>query len=200
MKVAVFVRRVSVVSALLSGCVDDAHDGGSESGASRSSDSEASSDGEGSTSPDDDASTGPTSNETGTAPDETGAEAGGTSAGPMGTGAQPEVCAQMFACLAEVAPEVAAPLLALYGDDGSCWQLDPGEQAICAAACEGHLQVAHDLDLWDQRVCSGVFEPTDTMGPENTDAACSDMIDNDGNGFVDCDDFECSLNRRITVC
>jgi hypothetical protein len=30
-----------------------------------------------------------------------------------------------------------------------------------------------------------------TMGPENTEAACGDGCDNDGDGFVDCRDFEC---------
>lgn len=30
-----------------------------------------------------------------------------------------------------------------------------------------------------------------TTGPENTAEACSDACDNDGNGFVDCNDFGC---------
>jgi hypothetical protein len=30
-----------------------------------------------------------------------------------------------------------------------------------------------------------------TMGPEDTAAACMDGCDNDGNGFVDCGDFDC---------
>ena len=33
---------------------------------------------------------------------------------------------------------------------------------------------------------------TGMMGPENTDAACSDGFDNDGDGFIDCDDFDCT--------
>lgn len=36
--------------------------------------------------------------------------------------------------------------------------------------------------------------------PEESDAACSDGIDNDNNGFVDCDDFGCSRNEAVTVC
>ncbi|HDR14972.1 MAG TPA: hypothetical protein ENN79_05705 [Desulfobacteraceae bacterium] len=27
---------------------------------------------------------------------------------------------------------------------------------------------------------------------ENTPAACSDGVDNDGDGFIDCDDFDCA--------
>lgn len=35
------------------------------------------------------------------------------------------------------------------------------------------------------------------MGPENTEARCSDGCDNDGNGFTDCDDFAC---ERTAAC
>ncbi|MBN2693380.1 hypothetical protein JXR93_01835 [bacterium] len=35
---------------------------------------------------------------------------------------------------------------------------------------------------------------------ENTDALCSDGIDNDGDGFKDCDDYDCSRNTAVTVC
>ncbi len=35
---------------------------------------------------------------------------------------------------------------------------------------------------------------------ENTDALCSDGISNDGDRFVDCDDFDCSQNPKVTVC
>jgi hypothetical protein len=35
---------------------------------------------------------------------------------------------------------------------------------------------------------------------ENTDASCSDGIDNDDDGFTDCDDFGCSQNPLVTVC
>ena len=34
-------------------------------------------------------------------------------------------------------------------------------------------------------------------GAENTEGACSDGFDNDDNGYVDCDDFDCNLT---TVC
>ena len=32
------------------------------------------------------------------------------------------------------------------------------------------------------------------------DARCSDGLDNDGDGFVDCDDYDCSLSPSVTVC
>ena len=36
--------------------------------------------------------------------------------------------------------------------------------------------------------------------PEDTDATCSDMVDNDNDGFVDCMDYDCSRNMSVTVC
>jgi hypothetical protein len=38
---------------------------------------------------------------------------------------------------------------------------------------------------------AGRPRPCDTMGDENTAAACGDGCDNDGNGFADCNDFDC---------
>ena len=35
---------------------------------------------------------------------------------------------------------------------------------------------------------------------ENTNELCSDGIDNDGNGFTDCEDFDCLGDSAITVC
>ncbi len=36
--------------------------------------------------------------------------------------------------------------------------------------------------------------------PENTNSACADGKDNDGDGYTDCVDFDCSKNTAITVC
>jgi 5-methylthioadenosine/S-adenosylhomocysteine deaminase len=36
--------------------------------------------------------------------------------------------------------------------------------------------------------------------PEDNDAACSDGIDNDGDSYIDCKDFDCSKNPNVTVC
>jgi len=35
---------------------------------------------------------------------------------------------------------------------------------------------------------------------EESDEACSDGIDNDGDGFIDCEDRDCTINPYITVC
>jgi len=35
---------------------------------------------------------------------------------------------------------------------------------------------------------------------ETDDARCSDGVDNDGDGFTDCDDVGCSQNVSVTVC
>jgi hypothetical protein len=35
---------------------------------------------------------------------------------------------------------------------------------------------------------------------ENTDEKCTDGADNDGDGYLDCDDFDCSMNPAVTVC
>lgn len=35
---------------------------------------------------------------------------------------------------------------------------------------------------------------------ENTDEACSDFQDNDGDGHIDCDDFDCKKNGKVSVC
>jgi hypothetical protein len=39
-----------------------------------------------------------------------------------------------------------------------------------------------------------------TGDPEDTDALCSDGVDNDGDGYLDCDDFDCSRSDAVTVC
>ena len=35
---------------------------------------------------------------------------------------------------------------------------------------------------------------------ENTDALCSNGVDDDCNGYIDCNDFSCSRNAAVTVC
>ncbi|NUP13985.1 MAG: hypothetical protein HOW73_48745 [Polyangiaceae bacterium] len=37
-------------------------------------------------------------------------------------------------------------------------------------------------------------------GAENTDALCSDGADNDGDGYTDCIDYNCSMSSNVTVC
>ncbi len=61
----------------------------------------------------------------------------------------------------------------------------------------------------DGSLCGGVQCTADQVcandtcvakADENTDALCSDGIDNDGNGYTDCDDHSCSRNAAVTVC
>ncbi len=44
-----------------------------------------------------------------------------------------------------------------------------------------------------------VEEPPET-GPEDTDLACADGVDNDGDGYFDCDDLDCREGAGVTVC
>lgn len=55
---------------------------------------------------------------------------------------------------------------------------------------------------------TGTSQPTDsrvqgdctTSGPENTNAACGDGVDNDCDGFTDCRDFDCTRTSSVTIC
>jgi hypothetical protein len=47
---------------------------------------------------------------------------------------------------------------------------------------------------------TGPCVPTVPSGGEATNALCSDGVDNDCNGYIDCNDFHCSRNAAITVC
>lgn len=46
----------------------------------------------------------------------------------------------------------------------------------------------------------GPCTPTVGRHGENTDALCSNGVDDDCNGYTDCDDFNCSRNPAVTVC
>jgi hypothetical protein len=47
---------------------------------------------------------------------------------------------------------------------------------------------------------SGRCVPSVGRGGENTDALCSNGVDDDCNGYIDCNDFGCSRNPSVTVC
>ena len=47
---------------------------------------------------------------------------------------------------------------------------------------------------------AGAPRDAQASSPENTNAACSDGVDNDRDGYVDCNDFSCSRNPALTVC
>ena len=57
-------------------------------------------------------------------------------------------------------------------------------------------------DAWDavnqRHPCQESFEPSDSAAVIN--GICSDGKDNDGDGFTDCDDWDCAWNPKVTVC
>lgn len=71
--------------------------------------------------------------------------------------------------------------------DGTCVWASSTEENRCGS-CEPNCFGGH---CTDDDVCEGV---------ENTDALCSDGLDNDGDGYFDCVDFNCSMNSFVTVC
>ncbi|MGH1341397.1 MAG: hypothetical protein ACRBN8_07600 [Nannocystales bacterium] len=62
------------------------------------------------------------------------------------------------------------------------YQTDPQGETLCRELREVFIE-------------AGLCIPT-----EDDDLACSDGIDNDGNGFTDCDDFSCTRAENVTVC
>ena len=54
---------------------------------------------------------------------------------------------------------------------------------------EGLAEAIHAL-----QVAAGIIQN------EDTNLTCTDGIDNDHDGYVDCDDFNCSQNPAVTVC
>jgi hypothetical protein len=68
-----------------------------------------------------------------------------------------------------------------------------------------HDAVVNDLGVPSDGAASdvpgdGQCVPNVPRGGENTDDLCSDGIDNDCNGYIDCNDFACSRNPNVTVC
>src|SRR5512140_632342 len=56
-----------------------------------------------------------------------------------------------------------------------------------------------DPAVYTEVVQSAATAACQTGSPENTNAACSDGISNDGDGFIDCADFDC-CGAGLTVC
>jgi hypothetical protein len=66
------------------------------------------------------------------------------------------------------------------------------------ACSRNNPAVTHCGDAGAGRTDRGPCTP---MGAENTASACGDRIDNDCDGFVDCNDFDCSRNNpAVTTC
>jgi hypothetical protein len=74
--------------------------------------------------------------------------------------------------------------------------LDPscrGAAAVCAATLDAGRPPRDAAGRRDVGACT-------PSGAENTDSTCADGVDNDCNGFVDCNDFGCSRAPAVTVC
>lgn len=45
-----------------------------------------------------------------------------------------------------------------------------------------------------------IYNNADPLEYESTDVLCSDGIDNDDDGYTDCEDWDCSHSPHVTVC
>jgi hypothetical protein len=93
--------------------------------------------------------------------------------------------------------------------DGVCVQCerdcDAGDvcedgECVDAAAGEGEGEGDPGEGEGEGDVGEGEGEGEGETGSEDDDAACSDGTSNDGDAFVDCEDFDCLLSPSVTVC
>ncbi len=73
----------------------------------------------------------------------------------------------------------------------SCW----GTEDCLEGAC-----VSTAADAGSGKDAGSAAKDGGSTKAENTNALCSDGIDNDGDGYTDCDDYSCSKNPNVTVC
>ncbi len=105
------------------------------------------------------------------------------------------------------------PSVTVCGDGGVIKPADAGAEntdALCSDGLDNDGDGHKDCDDFDcsknpnVTVCKDAGKPDSgkpaDAGSENTDILCSDGIDNDGDGYVDCNDFDCSKNPSVTVC
>ena len=122
---------------------------------------------------------------------------GGTSGYPSGTDAGADVPSGTDSATADTA---APPL-----DTGTA----PDDAAVDASTPPDDQGVPPvdtgigPVDTGAPPVDTGVT-PVDAgcsaTGTENTNATCGDGVDNDCDGFVDCNDFDCSRSPSVTLC
>jgi hypothetical protein len=125
--------------------------------------------------------------------DETGTSSSGTSGDDdsgMGTGGSSDpsaICTEYIACLEELGNPLAEETNQLFGPQGACWMEE--SRFACEQACQSALtQLVTALEAGGQVVpvaCGGVG------GSEGDPTTCNDGVDNDADGFTDCDDFDC---------
>ena len=77
---------------------------------------------------------------------------------------------------------------------------------ICAGgefgACEGGVGPVEEICNGVDDNCNGLTDEDFVcdLPPEATDALCSDGMDNDEDGFIDCEDWSCTRSSEVTVC
>lgn len=72
-------------------------------------------------------------------------------------------------------------------------------ELVCNDEC---TDVLSDLDNCGDcdDPCNGECVDGVCFGSEDDDVSCDDGLDNDDDGFIDCQDFSCSANPEVTVC
>lgn len=80
----------------------------------------------------------------------------------------------------------------------SCCQqmMDPSDCLVFVAENRN----AENADMLCQDLRQSFLDAGSCAATETDDLACSDGIDNDANGFIDCEDFSCSMGVGITAC
>ncbi|MGE0787198.1 MAG: hypothetical protein AB7S26_16120 [Sandaracinaceae bacterium] len=135
---------------------------------------------------------------------------------PLGLVGDPEPAADPCAEAARIFEGCGASLAYLYPE--RC----VGPSLVIAECVVDHGATCDDLATLDVEDCvreltdpgEDPVEPLDPIGllPETSDgvpdvsddetgdAACADGSDNDGDGYFDCDDADCSQDPTVTVC
>jgi hypothetical protein len=105
-----------------------------------------------------------------------------------------EKCVPSPSSCTEASHPVYCP--ARHGASPGCYT--PGSQCNTVVYCEG--VGAKACSQANQAVdCSANLCLTPESN-ESSNATCSNNLDDDGNGFVDCDDFHCLANASVSVC
>lgn len=86
-----------------------------------------------------------------------------------------------------------------------CQQISSGPYRADCLVTVGQLEVqvmaaTSCRQVVEGYVADGWCTVAKIAGPEANDLTCSDGVDNDGNGNVDCQDWSCSMNPEVTVC
>lgn len=86
-----------------------------------------------------------------------------------------------------------------------CQQISSGPYRADCLVAAGQLEVQPSAEIACQQTLDGYAGDgwcvvAGAAGREDNDVTCSDGVDNDGNGHVDCRDWSCSRSFAVTVC